>query len=279
MRFIAFVLATASCLAFQQPEDRKLSQLIRSDPSAFARRIIAEADDDFQRAQAIVTWLAGNFDWTATDYRRRTVEEIIQRGGGNCAELARVTTFLLNDLGLRMRQVREINLHRRSERRQASPEAKIRQGGAGMSVFGRQHNDHVWIEIWDEKTLGWFPADPSLGLVGERQWLESRLGFGERYSLDPSSQDMIAPFAVFAYEQDRLVEDRTRHYLIDGFNRLYSGRLQGLPAWDDWVSGVLSLSPKAAAAFQGRVNLHDFDKEISSLDETYRALKEQFQGE
>jgi len=30
------------------------------------------------------------------------------------------------------------------------------------------------------------------------------------------------------------VDDRTTYYLIDGFNKLYGGRLSSLPAWPIW---------------------------------------------
>ena len=135
-----------------------------------------------------------------------------------------------------------------------------------MSVFGRRHNDHVWIEIQDRATGEWFPADPSLGVVGEQAWIAARLGFAERFSLDPSSKDMIAPFAVFATDSEgRLSRDRTQQYVIDGFDRLYDGQLSQLAAWPQWVRLVNELNDPALGAFRGEINLHDFQPQIDAL--------------
>lgn len=259
------------------PDD--LYPLLLHDRAAFARQVTAGGSSDLDRARAVATWFARNFDWTATDYEDRTVEQILRRKGGNCAELARVTTAIFSEMGLKMRRVREINIHKESETRQKRAEEKVAENGNAMSVFGRRHNDHVWIEIRDRDTGEWFPADPSLGVVGERDWLEARLGFGERFTLDPISTDMIAPFAVFAADDHgTFTLDRTRHYIIDGFDGLYSGRLHRLPAWPEWVRLVEDLDPKVRGAFGGKVNLHDSGAEIDELAATYDRLKEQFEA-
>jgi transglutaminase-like putative cysteine protease len=141
----------------------ELRRLAVTDLDAFARRITEGADGEYEEARAATRWFAENFDWTATDYQQRTLEQIFERGGGNCAELARVTTATLERLGLPMRQVREINLHVESERRQKNAEAKVAEVGPRASVFGRRHNDHVWIEIQDRSTGEWFPAERAGG--------------------------------------------------------------------------------------------------------------------
>lgn len=251
----------------------EMKQLAVTDLDAFAARITEEAETEYEQARAVTRWFAENFDWTATDYQKRTVEQIFERGGGNCAELARVTTATLEQLGLPMRQVREINLHVESERRQRSAEAKVAEAGARMSVFGRRHNDHVWIEIQNRSTEEWFPADPSLGVVGENEWLAARLGFEERFTLDPTSADMIAPFAIFAKEDSGGWLDRTRHYVVDGFNRLYGGQLETLPSWPRWVEGVEGLRGPALGAFRGEADLHQFNDQIAELSEVYEALR------
>ena len=256
-----------------------LYELALEDRAAFATQVVAGASTDYERADAIVTWFAENFDWTYTDYKKRTVDEILARKGGNCAELARVATSMLDELGLHMRRVREINIHVESERRQQTARDKVAERGNRMSVFGKRHNDHVWMEIQDSATGEWFPADPSLGVVGEQQWLASRLGFGERFSLDPTSEDMIAPFAVFAEgEAGDLTVIRTTHYVVEGFDRLYSGQLHTLPAWPDWVRLVEELDDAALAAFRGEANLHESEAEIDALATTYARLKEQYAG-
>jgi len=253
--------------------------LALADRRAFAERVTEGAASDLERARALTTWFAHHFDWTATDYQQRTVDQILERGGGNCAELARVTTAMFEELGMRMRSVREINLHVESARRRETARAKIAELGNRASVFGKRHNDHVWIEIQDRATGEWFPADPSLGVVGEEEWLAARLGFGERFTLDPSSEDMIAPFAIFAREDGDLTQDRTAHYVVEGFDRLYDGRLSELPAWADWVRLVEGLDPKALAAFRGEGNLHDSEAEIDELARAYERLREEWMAE
>jgi predicted aspartyl protease len=250
-----------------------LLDLALVDRGAFARRVTAGAGSDYERAVAVTRWFAEHFDWTATDYEDRTVEQILERGGGNCDELARVTVAMLEELGLPMRRVREINIHLESQRRQRSAEAKVAESGIGYSVFGRRHNDHVWIEVQDRAGGEWFPADPSMGVVGD-QWLESRLSFGERFSLDGGSVAMIAPFAVFAQDADGgFTVNRTAHYVIEGFDRLYGGRLRGSPAWDEWVAGVDRLDDLAGAAFRAEANLHAHADVIDRLAESYEALR------
>ena len=260
---------------FTPPQSHDLGALARTDQAAFVAAVTRDGESDYEKAEAIVAWLADNFDWTATDDQERTVEQIIERGGGNCAELARVTTAMLEHLGLRMRRVREINLHVASDARQERAEKKVVERGNSLSVFGRGHNDHRWIEIYDRTTESWFPADPSLGLVGDEAWLRARLGFGERNLLDPAAQDIIAPFAVFAHDGEGGLADRTTHYLVDRFDALYDHHLSRLPAWEDWVESLRALNGPARLAFTGEANLHDHSQEIADLAETYFALKEQ----
>lgn len=70
--------------------DDQLYDLARVDLKAFAQQVSRNAPSELGQAQAIVRWLAANFDWKATDYQKRTVQEIIERKGGNCNELAMV---------------------------------------------------------------------------------------------------------------------------------------------------------------------------------------------
>ena len=253
-----------------------LYALALTDRRAFAERLVSGADSELQRSQAVAAWFAKNFDWTSTDYEERSVQKILERRGGNCAELARVTTAMLDELGIEMRQAREINIHAESEQRHRDAAEKVAELGNAASVFGKRHNDHVWLEIKDKATGEWFPADPSLGVVGEEAWLAARFGFGERFTLDPTSVDMIAPFAVFAVgAEGRLSENRTTHYVIEGFNHLYEGRLQQLPAWRDWVRLVDELDDQVLAAFRGQINLHDYEAEIDALAASYEQLEQQ----
>jgi transglutaminase-like putative cysteine protease len=96
---------------------------------AFADSIAQGAPSSYEKAEKVVRWLANNFDWTATDYQKRTVEEIMARKGGNCNELAMVTIALLKELNLQMRKVREINIHKESATRRENARQKILERG------------------------------------------------------------------------------------------------------------------------------------------------------
>jgi hypothetical protein len=84
---------------------------------------------------------------------------------------------------------------------------------------------------------------------------------------------MIAPFAIFTTDDSGATVDRTRHYVIDGFNRLYGGALADLPSWPRWVAGVEELRAPALGAFRGEVDLHRYSDRIAALAETYEALR------
>jgi hypothetical protein len=149
-----------------------------------------------------------------------------------------------------------------------------------MSVFGLRHNDHRWLEIYDDATEQWVPADPSIGIAGVEAWIKFRMGLANRPQPQVPAvaeivEDMIVPFAVIARTEGGLSEDRSEFYLVEQFNRTYGDRLASLPAWRDWVAGVRELSQSAAAAFRGDVNLHDSNDKIARLAETYEALQKQ----
>ena len=259
----------------QELSTDSLYHLALEDLPAFSKYITAKAETDLEKAKAVVDWYARHFDWTYTDYQKRTVEDILARRGGNCNELAMITKASLETLGVKMRRVREVNLHLSSDQRQADAERRVAEIGNKASVFGRQHNDHVWLEVFDQATGLWIPADPSLGVVGMRPWLAARYGFTRRYSLDPSSEDMIAPFAIFVEKEGGWI-NRTADYAIEGFNHLYYGQLSQLASWERWKSRVEQLAPLALAAFQGEANLHEHGNAIAALAEAYQELKAEF---
>ena len=273
---LAWIATTnASAQSAESGATDSLYSFALSDLPGFSRAITATANTDYDRANQIVDWFARNFDWTATDYKQRTVRDILERRGGNCNELAMVARASMETLGLKMRRVREINIHVLTPRRQVDAAKLVAEKGPRMSVFGKHHNDHVWLEIYDDATGQWFPADPSLGVVGKRQWLAARYSFGKRYSLDASSADMIAPFAVFAMDGDNWI-DRSSYYAVDGFNELYFGNLSDLPSWNRWVALVDELDPLALGAFKGEVNLHKSGALIDSLAAVYERLEREF---
>lgn len=242
---------------------------------------VAKTGTSFVKTQRLVHWVNDGFTWSATDYQQRTPAQIIARRAGNCADLASVLHMLLDTLGVRSRWIREINVQPApTPRRQQTAADMVESRGKQYSVFGLQHNDHVWLEVWDDSSQSWFPADPAYGVVGLAEWLPARLALNERpkprvAAVVPIAADMLAPFVVVAGEKrgGPYSTDRTTHYLIDGFGQgLYGGGLTQLPSWQHWVSAVQSLSPRAAAAFGGVENLHAYSDEIARLKATYDAL-------
>lgn len=278
---VAIVLLVTSMAMCQEklesPKDKSLYEVAKKDLKAFALEVTRDAPSELGQAQMIVQWLAEHFEWKSTDYKQRTVMEIIERGGGNCNELAMVAVAALKELNVTMRRVREINIHKEKPSRGENARALVKEKGNRLSVFGRHHNDHVWIEIYDGKAGDWFPADPSIGIVGTREWLEARAGFGKRFTLDPISEDMIVPFVIVAADDKGAFSiNRTRHYMVEEFGRLYPNRLDKLPAWKEWVRLLDDLDDKAIGAFNGEVNLHYHEKAIDRLAEVYSELRSEF---
>lgn len=228
-----------------------------------------------ENVKKIVRWTNGSFKWTYTDYQRRTVKQIICRRGGNCNEQARVVSALLQEIGIKNRRVSEINIQPESDRRQESAAGRIKEAGLRMSVFGYRHNDHVWIEYYDEEKQEWEPADPTLNLVGLEQWIKARVGFEDRVTHSIiSSRDMLVPIAVFALRQDGSIEEnRSERYLLQGFNQVYQNKLSQYPEWNQWTQKINHISEKSRLAFEGKVNLHDYTLEIQEIKNSYHALK------
>lgn len=279
--FIVFYLFTSNCFS-QQPGQRN-QQLQKIDTATldlkvFADDIIGDETDEFEKARKLLYWLSSNFEWKATDYKTRTVKEIIVRNGGNCFELAKVYMSLIKNAGIIYRSMCEINIHPITPERQKTATAKVAEKGNSLSVFGLQHNDHRWVEIFDKKNNTWQPADPSMGVIGLKDWLKARVWFGERKTIDTSiTNDMIVPFAIFVTGSNNAPEEsRTSYYLIDSFNDLYAGKLQNLPEWKEWVSSVNSLTEVSKNAFLGKENLHEHQQEIGKLATAYEQLKRSY---
>lgn len=284
-----FLLLILLCCAFaataQDPSFNRsnLAQKIDTtnlDLAAFARQIVGNTVSNYEKAEKLLHWLSNSLEWKATDYQKRTVKEILARQGGNCFELAVVYMAMIKALNIQYRGIAEINIHKYSDGRQATAEEKVKQVGYGMSVFGRQHNDHRWVEIFDDRSNEWVPADPSMNVIGKEQWLKARVWFGKRVTIDTVfTRDMIVPFAVFVVSDTSkrfMVENRTQHYLVDGFDKLYNNKLSQLPAWNQWVSGVNELSAVAQQAFSWKLNLHEYGEKIAALARAYDELKQQY---
>jgi len=138
-----FITTAAQTNPAGSTQNEELYGLARTDLKAFAQQVSKDAKSELGRAQAIVRWLAQNFEWKATDYQRRTVQEIIERKGGNCNELAMVALSAMKELNIKLRRVREINIHKNTPERGDGARAKVKENGNSYSVFGRRHNDHA----------------------------------------------------------------------------------------------------------------------------------------
>jgi Transglutaminase-like superfamily len=266
--------ATAAAQQNNSNRNEELYALSRTDLKAFAQQVSKNATSELGQAQAIVRWLAQNFEWKATDYQKRTVQEIIDRKGGNCNELALVALSAMKELNIKLRRVHEVNIYVNTPDRGVRAHEMVKEKGNSYSVFGRHHNDHVWLELYDSKADEWYPADPSSGLVGVDEWLKGRVVFGKRSSMNPITEDMIVPFAIFAADADgKFTINRTQHYLVDEFDRFYEGKLHKDPSWSQWIKSLDLLDDKVAGAFAGKVNLHEYESEIDLVAATYEQLR------
>jgi hypothetical protein len=241
---------------------------------------VAGSGSELARTRRLVHWINDRFDWSATDYQRRTPTEVITRRAGNCAELASVLHLFLDSLGVHTRWVREINVQPEpTPRRQQTAAELVAQRGNSYSVFGLQHNDHVWLEVWDDSSRAWFPADPAYGVAGRAEWSAARLAMANRpkprvREVEPIAAEMLVPFVVVAGDSrgGPYENDRTAFYLVDGFQSLYGDAIRELPSWPAWVAAVQALVPHARAAFVGDENLHDYTADIAGLKATYDSL-------
>ena len=93
----------------QSTRDQKLYQLAKTNLKEFAEELTQGSDSELEKVRSVIQWLAKNFEWKATDYQKRTVQEIISNGGGNCNELAMVAVATLKELNITMRNVHEID--------------------------------------------------------------------------------------------------------------------------------------------------------------------------
>jgi hypothetical protein len=247
---------------------------------AFADNIVGHTQGNYEKAAKVLNWLSSNFHWLATDYQTRTVKEIIVRRGGNCFELAITYMALIDELGINYRAIAEINLSQASDEREKDAEALVRKSGYRASVFGKRHNDHRWVEVFDDRSGEWIPVDPTMGLIGIDQWEKARAWFGRRHTLnDEFSHSMIAPIAIFVVDPAHKTEmgtDRTAYYMEEELNRLYKNRLEKLPSWPAWVRGLVEIDKHARAAFAGKENLHDYTGQIAGLLATYWRLKREY---
>jgi len=248
------------------------------DLTLLAAKLTEGIHGSFQKVNRIIQWTNQNLHWNYTDYKSRTVKEILYQKGGNCAEQASVVRSLLEEIGIKTRKAVEINIQPAKAERQNDAEKRIQEIGNKASVFGLAHNDHVWIEFFDEEQQTWIPADPTLGLVGLEYWLKARIGFQKRIIHDilPSA-DMLVPIAILVMDINRkIIDNRSGYYLIDSFDKIYHGKLSALPSWNKWKEAIVFIQEKAMKAFQGEVNLHTYASQIKEVGEIYQSLRKEY---
>ena len=272
----ALLLAAWTCFA-ARAENLPTSA---AEIDTLAQRVAGDGDA-VTRTQRLVSWMNSRLEWVATDYQRRTPEQILARGAGNCADLSSVLERLIKPTGIPYRWVAEINLQPSSAEREANARAMVKKDGPRMSVFGRRHNDHRWLEVLDDRSKDWVPADPSTGLVGTRPWLLARVAFGKRPpapvpAAAESLAEMIVPLTIFTAEKGTAPRiDRSEHYLVEELDHLYAGRAHSLASWPAWVAAVSRFAPLARGAFEGKVDLHQQSAVIDELGNVYERLQKE----
>jgi hypothetical protein len=280
--FVLLFLAAQPFLVFAQSGRTHLSERIDTtnlNLRDLGEKITANDDTDYKKAATLLNWVSGHLEWLATDYKRRTVKEILERGGGNCYDLALVYVEIVKAMHIKSRSIAEVNLSRLHPDRQERAEQLVRENGVRYSVFGARHNDHRWLEVYDETSGKWLPVDPTMNVIGVDQWVKARLGFGERITIDPViSDDMIAPFAIFVTGDDKasMVENRSTYYMVDQFDKAYNNELSRLPSWNRWVALITVLSERSKLALESKENLHLYNTQIAELDSVYRDLKAEY---
>lgn len=243
-----------------------------------ALEIAGNVATTFDKVRNVIWWTNKNFFWAFTDYQRRTMKQIICRQGGNCNEQAIVVRALLKELNVKTRRTSEINIQPEKESRQKDAEKRISEIGNKGSVFGYRHNDHIWIEFFDEESQQWIPADPTLGLIGLENWLKSRIGFEPRVNhAIVASADMLVPIAVFALNPDgTIAENRSEYYLVQSFNQVYKDQLEKLQTWKQWKESIEFIQLKSRDALEGKQNLHQYSDTIGEIKIIYGKLKDQY---
>ncbi|MEW5925088.1 MAG: transglutaminase-like domain-containing protein, partial [Candidatus Zixiibacteriota bacterium] len=164
-KLIQFIIVAALIFilpgfAVSQSEEPKV------DIKAMSLEIAGTEGSSMIRAGRLIDWMNKNFDYTSTDYKKRTVEEIIENRHGNCAELAKALMALLEASNIPSRWVAEINIQAENEEREVFAKKMVVEKGPQCSVFGLMHNDHRWLEIYNDSLDNWIPMDPTLHTWG-----------------------------------------------------------------------------------------------------------------
>ncbi|MFJ1105490.1 transglutaminase-like domain-containing protein [Bacillus sp. GX] len=229
--------------------------------------------DESEKVNTIFAWLNEEFEWVQTDYVERTVEEILARRAGNCAEQAKVVEKVLTHIGIETRWILEINSHSESMERQNFSLNLIEKHGDFYSIFGWNHNDHRWLEYYNNNLKQWIPIDTAFGVLNINHWLEKRMSF-TRESI-PTTQQII-PFCIVALSKKRDVSEvLSNFYLIDQFDKFYNGMLSETTVWEEWKLVINKLTEVGIETYSGRSNLHKYQNEIKRFTNLYLKLKQE----
>lgn len=234
---------------------------------------IREIKDESEKVNTIFSWLNEEFEWVQTDYVDRTVEEILARKAGNCAEQAKVVEKVLTHIGIETRWILEINSHPKSMERQNFSLHLIETHGDFYSIFGWNHNDHRWLEYYNKQLEKWIPIDTAFGVLGINHWLEKRISFTKESI--PTTQQII-PFCIVALHTKRDVSEiLSNFYLIDQFDTFYNGKLSKTIVWEEWKLVINKLTEVGIETYSGHSNLHKYQNEIKRFNNLYLKLKQE----
>ncbi len=239
-----------------------------------ARAAIGDDRDTLSQCRKLTAWMCGEFEWSVTDYQRRTVDEVLERRSGNCAEQARLLESLLTAVGVETRTVAEINIQAPWIERGQFAEKMVAEGGPSCSVFGYMHNDHRWLEVKDAASGSWFPADATLGICGVHEWLMARMGFESR---PEAGKGMIVPIMAFVVDgSDQVLEDRTDYYVIDLFKGYVEETVKTDALIDEWSRLVRVLAQGGKRAFEGDESFFRYQHQLQQAADVYRAIELQY---
>ena len=234
---------------------------------------VLNVNDDDEKVKRIFSWINDEFEWVETDYIERTVEEILIRKAGNCAEHAKVVEKVLNYIEIKTRWILEINSQPRSMERQNFSNDLIEKHGDFYSIFGWNHNDHRWLEYYNKNTSQWVPIDTAFGVLGLNQWLKMRLSFTTE-SISTSQQ--IIPFCIVSLDSNSSpFEVLSNFYLIDQFDKYYNGVLSKSTLWEEWKILIDELTKLGIATYKSQNNLHKQQDVIKQFTELYKKLKQE----
>ena len=69
------------------------------DIDTLARNATGGATTPTEKVKAAVGWSHAHLSWTSTDYQQRTLQQIVERNGGNCNKQALVVRDILERVG------------------------------------------------------------------------------------------------------------------------------------------------------------------------------------